>query len=118
MAILRKVLGPKSKYEKDLPYTYEAKFEFVEGENECNSYIADTICGLVKRLNEKEIHPDEVTIYEIFDNQEKKLDVSLCLTADRRWRDREALCESFRHHYEGHIYKGGCTFSDRNGACS
>ena len=118
MAILRKVLGPKSKYEKDLPYTYEAKFEFVEGGKECNSYIADTICGLVKRLKEKNIRPDEVAIYEIFDQQEKKLDVSFCLSADKKWLSREELCESFKHHYEGHIFEGGCTFADRNGACS
>ncbi|MCP4010401.1 MAG: hypothetical protein GY726_12925 [Proteobacteria bacterium] len=118
MAILRTVLGPKSKYEKDLPYTYEAKFEFVEGGKEYNSCFADTICGLIERLNEKHIRPEEVAIYEIFDQQEKKLDVNLCLSADKQWLSREELCESFKHHYEGHIFKGGCTFADRNGASS
>lgn len=118
MEVLRTILGPKSKYAKDLPYTYEAKFEFVEGEDECNSYIADTICGLVKHLKQKDIRPDQVTIYEIYNDQEKNLDVSLCLSAKGQWLNREELCESFKHHYAGHIFPDGCTFSDRNGTCS
>ena len=32
MSILTKVLGPKSKRDKSLPYTYEARVTIIEGE--------------------------------------------------------------------------------------
>ncbi len=118
MDIVRKFLGPKSKYENDLPYTYEARVEYIEGEKEYNSYVADTICGLVAHLDEKGFKSDEVGIYEIYKNQEKELDVNLCLSASGSWLNKAELCESFKDYYKGHIYKGGCTFEDRDGSCS
>ncbi len=118
MEIVKKFLGPKSKYEHDLPYTYEAKIGYIDGDKDYNSYMADTICGLVAYLETKQISPDEVAIFEIFDDKEKQLDISLCLSADKKWLNRDQLCEAFKHHYEGHIYKGGCSFSDRDGTCS
>jgi len=118
MSIINKVIGPESKYKTDLPYTYEAKVEFIEGEPDYTSYVADTICGLIANLNNKNINPDNVSIFEIYKEQEKKLDIKYCVSDTKQWLDRDALCESFKHFYEGHIYKGGCTFSDRDGTCT
>ncbi len=54
MGIIRKFLGPKSKYNKSLPYTYMAKVPIIEGDDELFShYFADTICGLVEYLAKK-----------------------------------------------------------------
>ena len=47
MNLIKKIIGPKSKYDKDLPYTYEAKVACWDGADEYNSYFADTICGVI-----------------------------------------------------------------------
>jgi len=51
MSLLEKILGPKSKYDKSIPYTYEARIRILEGSDEYNSYFSDTICGLVEYLH-------------------------------------------------------------------
>jgi len=53
MSLLSKIIGPKSKYEKDIPYTYEARVKVVD--EEYNSFLADTICALVAHLVENKI---------------------------------------------------------------
>lgn len=53
MGIVNDILGPKSKSNKGLPYTYEAKVPCWEGSDEYNSYIADTVCGVIAHLNKK-----------------------------------------------------------------
>jgi len=117
MALIDKIIGPKSKYEKTIPYTYEARVEYINGESEYYSYLADTICGLIAKLEEKAINANQVTIFEIFNEQEKQLDLALCVSAERQWLSRRELCKSFSHHYEGHIDDDGCTFADRDGRC-
>jgi len=59
---LKKYLGPKSKYDKAILYTYEARIRIIEGSDEYNSYFSDTICGLVEYLHQNDIKPDEVQI--------------------------------------------------------
>ncbi|RLA03453.1 MAG: hypothetical protein DRQ47_05145, partial [Gammaproteobacteria bacterium] len=85
MTLINQLLGPKSKYEKQLPYTYEAKVKIIEGEDDYNSYVADTICGLISNLENKSIAPDMVTVYEVFNDQEKRLDINLCLSGENHW---------------------------------
>lgn len=53
MNLIRKFIGPKSKYKDDIPYTYEARVSIFEAGSEYNSYIADTICALVEHLESK-----------------------------------------------------------------
>ncbi len=118
MELFSKILGPKSKYEKDLPYTYQAQVKYIEDDEDYNSYIADTICGLVAYLDERKISPDDVRIFEIHRDQEKELDIAMCTSKKQQWLSRKELCESFKHYYEGHIYEGGCTFSDRDNTCT
>ncbi len=112
MSLLSKIIGPDSKYEDDIPYTYEAKIKIIDG-TEFNSYFADTICALVEYLDEKKIEPDGVEIYEIFKDKEVKLNSEYCVSKDGGWLSRKELCASFTERYPGHIHENCCTFDDR-----
>jgi len=114
MTLIRKLIGPKSKYDENIPYTYEARVNIIEDKNEYNSYIADKICALVMHLEENNIKPTEVEIYEIFKKQEKLLNIEYCLSDKGEWRTRKELCESFKNHYASHIHDTGCDFDDRD----
>ena len=114
MGIIREVIGPKSKYEKDIPYTYEARIEIIEGSGEYKSYLADTICALVEYLENNDVDPQEVTISEIFNKEEKELEIKYCISNEGKWLSRSELCESFKNRYPGHIDETGCTFEDRD----
>lgn len=114
MSVLKKLIGPRSKYDKSLPYTYEARLPIIEGEEECNSYISDTICGLTEYLEKNAIDPEEVKIYEIFQNEEKVIHQDLYTNKAGGWLKKPEMCRSFREHYEGHIYENGCSFEDRD----
>ena len=111
MSLLSKIIGPKSKYEKDIPYTYEARVKIID--EEYNSFLADTICALVEHLTKNKIKPDEVEFYEIFKDEEKKLETKYCVSENGEWLSRKELCVAFTEHYPGHIHESGCTFEDR-----
>ena len=56
MSIIEKIIGPRSKYDKSLPYTYMARVPVIEGDEELFShYFADTICGLIEYLDKNQI---------------------------------------------------------------
>jgi len=114
MSLLEKILGPKSKYDTSLPYTYEARMPAFEGSEEFNSYFADTICGLVECLDQNNIKPDEVQIFEIFQEKETPIDAKLLTAADHQWLTKPDMCRSFEEHYKGHIQESTCTFNDRD----
>ncbi|MDH5190594.1 MAG: hypothetical protein OEW89_05030 [Gammaproteobacteria bacterium] len=113
MGIIRELIGPKSKYEKDIPFTYEARINIIDGEEDCKSYLADTICALVEYLDKNNIQPDEVKIYEIFQQEEKELETGFCISKEGNWLSRSELCQSFKEHYPGRIDDNGCVFEDR-----
>lgn len=113
MNIVRKIMGPKSKYDESIPYTYEARLPIIEVPGEFNSYISDTICGLIDQLINHGITPDDAEIYEIFREEEKQIDKNL-FTANGNWLKKPELCVSFKEHYEGHISDHGCSFEDRD----
>lgn len=117
MGLLKEFIGPKSKYLNELPYTYEARIKVMEGEYEYNSYLSDTLCGLIDHLIKKKIRPDEVSLHEIFKEEEKGIDVSMCINDEGDWLQVPELCRSFKEHYPGHIYADGCTFDDRDKKC-
>lgn len=115
MDLFGKILGPKSKYDKSLPYAYEARIHIFEGSDEYNSYFSDTICGLVKYLHRNHISPDEVQIVEVYQKQEFPIDARLFATPDRQWLFKPEICRSFEEHYKGHIQDNTCSFKDRHG---
>ena len=115
MSLFEKILGPKSKYDKSIPYTYEARVPIIEGSAEYNSYFSDTICGLVEYLHQKGIRPEEVQIIEVYEGSEQSIDAKLFTTLDHQWLFKPDICRSFEEHYKGHIQESGCSFEDRDG---
>jgi hypothetical protein len=114
MGILGNLIGPISKYDKSLPYTYEARVLIIEGEEEHNTYLSDTICGLIKYLEKNKLKPKEVEIYEIFQKEENLIQTDFYTSKEGDWLKRPELCQLFQEHYAGHIYEGGCSFEDRD----
>ena len=122
MGIARKVLGPKSKYDKSIPYTYLAKVTIVEGVDDLFSYYySDTICGLVEHLSKKDILPREVELFGLYRKREIHLDKSICLDENSNWLLRPELCRILEEYYQvtkneiykGHFEKEECAFNDR-----
>jgi hypothetical protein len=114
MNVLKNLFGPKSKYDNSIPYTYEARILVVEGSEIWNSYFSATICGLIEYLNENNINPEDVQLFEIYQKQEFPINTEFCLTPEGQWLFRPDICRSFRKHYKGHIEEGKCAFKDRN----
>ena len=123
MSLLRKALGPRSKYNKTLPYTYMAKIFSIEGDDEtANYHFADTICGLIEYLDENHIPPDEVELYGCYLKKEIPLDKTPCLSNEGAWLLRPLLCRALEIHYKntmderykGHIELDDCSFDDRD----
>lgn len=113
MDFLDKVLGPKSKYDASLPYTYEARVRMFEEGAEYKSYFSDTICGLIEYLDGKRIPPAGVAIFEVYAQRESPIDARLFTTPDQRWLFKPDLCRTFERHYPGHIHGKACSFKDR-----
>ena len=122
MSIIRKFLGPKSKYDKSLPYTYLAKAPIIEEDPELVShYFADTICGLVEYLDKQKISPEEVELFGIYKKDEIKLDKKILLDDRGNWLLRPEICNALEIHFEktkDELYKGHfeleeCSFDDR-----
>jgi len=114
MNLVRKILGPKSKYEKDLPYAYEARVSLMGDKEVTATYLADTICGLVEYLQGEGVDPGTVEILEVHQQHDVVLESGLYLGDAGEWLARPALCRSFETHYPGHIRADDCTFSDRD----
>ena len=114
MSLLTKVLGPKSKYDSSLPYTYEARIRMFEDGNEYKSYFSDTICGLIEHLDRNQIAPPGVQIFEVYQERETLIDAKLFTTADQEWLFKPDICRTFEQHYPGHIQATTCSFKDRS----
>jgi hypothetical protein len=124
MNVVTKLFGPKSKYDKSLPYTYMAKIDVLNGqglEPVYDYYFADTICGLIEYLYEHDIHSDEVLLEGIYQTQEYELAKTIFTTKNGDWLQRPELCRQLEAHYKktldefykGHIDDGNCAFEDR-----
>ena len=116
MSFLEKILGPKSKYDKSLPYTYEARIRMFAETDEHKSYFSDTICGLIEHLHRNNIQVDGVEIFELHLEQESPIESRFFTTADRQWLFKPDICRAFEKHYPGHIREKTCSFKDRNRA--
>jgi hypothetical protein len=128
MNLARKILGPKSKYDQTLPFTYYAVAHREIGFEEfTQQYYADTICGLVRYLDKKNIPPEAVNLYGAYANgKDQELEISSCLDQNGNWLYRPDICESMETCYKntkndcyrGHFRKGRCNFDDRSRAGS
>lgn len=113
MGVLRSVLGPQSKYDPRLPYTYEAKVAVPGVPGMTQSFIADTLCGLLERLAEEHVEPAEATLREIRPVGEVPIAVEHCLADDGFWLRRPEACRMFERLYAGHERHGRCCYRDR-----
>lgn len=112
MSLVSRVLGPESKYDEKLPFTYEARVP-IPGAGMTQSYIADTLCGVLDRLASEGIAPSEATIREVRPDGEVPILIEHCVGPDGRWLKRPAACRSFEQHYAGHEGHGQCCYRDR-----
>ncbi|KAA3636360.1 MAG: hypothetical protein DWP97_02930 [Calditrichaeota bacterium] len=125
MAGIRKLIQPKSKYNNSIPFTYEAKVDILHGYNGLhlyNTYISDTICGLLDYLAERQIKPDDVQIVGVYKNKETSFDISVCIDEKGDWLSRPNICKKLESHfrmtmedaYKGHTGNETCLYNDRN----
>jgi hypothetical protein len=114
MNVLGRILGPESKYDRRLPYTYEARVTVAGVEGMTQSYIGDTLCSVLERLAVERIRPEEVTILEIRPEGEFPVLLEHCTDASGQWLRRPEACKSFQAHYAGHVEDGRCCYRDRS----
>ncbi|NOZ45601.1 MAG: hypothetical protein GXO79_02350 [Chlorobi bacterium] len=123
MSFISKIFGPKSKYDKSLPYTYTAKvYSIEENKDIFINYFSDTICGLIEHLDKKNIEPENVEICGVYRKKEIPLDIEYCISSSGRWLERPHICQSLENHYKktldirykGHTEKQPCAFDDRD----
>ncbi len=113
MGFIRRIVGARSKYIKELPYTYEATVTRNEELDIKSTLVSDTICGLVEFLKTDGIEPSEVEIREIRQDGEALIDRALYAEEDGTWRMRPNICKAFEQHYPGHVRTNDCSFRDR-----
>ncbi len=117
MTILSGILGPKSKYNKSIPYTYEARIDELRGFTDSplySYYFADTICGLIEYLNKNEIDPSEAELFEVYQDGNKRIINQFCINSEGQWLSRPGICNSMHDHYIGHSDEDHCLYRDRD----
>lgn len=125
MGLMRRFLGAASRYDRRLPYTYEARIDVLAGRGReplWSYYYADTVCGLIEYLDANGIEPRDVELVGIFRGREIPLEITYCMTRDGHWLTPPALCRAleFRYRmtmedrYRGHTAEEPCAFDDRD----
>ncbi len=109
-----KVLGPRSKYDRALPYTYTARRPIFEGADEYVWYVADTVCQLIRELSGLGVTAREVEIFEVYQKREAPIDRYFYSDDMGQWIRRPMLCASFAERYpERPCNEVACAFRDR-----
>lgn len=126
MNLITKILGPESKSDKTLPFTYEARIDTLDGLGDEHAglgyFYADTLCAIVEYLDKEKITPNQVSIYAIYEEKEIYIDPLPLLTKGGKWQTRPKLCSSLEKHYQktmqpeykGHHKQGDCSYDDRD----
>jgi len=114
MNIVERILGPASKSDLHLPYTYEAKVPVSGVEGMVQRYLDDTLCGLLEALEKVGISPDEVQIFEVRPKGDFPVLIEHCTGPGGKWLRRPEACRSFMAHYAGHTSEGQCCYVDRS----
>ncbi|HHP7242798.1 MAG TPA: hypothetical protein ACFCUD_14065 [Cyclobacteriaceae bacterium] len=123
MSIIKTFVGPNSKYNKSLPFTYEARVKALETDDTViNHFYADTLCALVDYVRISEIEPEEVNLFAVYQKKEIFIDSKPLLDESGKWLKRPFLCRSLEDHYnktlkeqyQGHKLKEDCAYVDRD----
>ena len=118
MKFLNKMLG--SKYNKKIPYTYQAIINVVEDDESLQiSYFADRICVLTNFLKKQQITPENVTILETYSGKETVIPPKDYMTIeDGKWLPKSKLCHPMTSRYGEPENEHNCQFRDRNTSIS
>ncbi len=109
------IMGPRSRYQKALPYAYSARKRIFEDAEEHAWYVADTICQLIEQLVEAGVNGQDVELFEVFQQVETPIDRHLYCNEHGHWHLRPHLCHAFAHRYPSHPCDGSrCAFDDRH----
>ena len=123
MNVIKKFIGPSSKYDKSIPFTYIAKVRILDNDQKLvNDYFSDTICSLISYLSKNKIIPEETELFACYRKKEILINKKYCISEDGKWLERPEICHSLEHHfkqfaeeqYKGHIEQGNCLFDDRD----
>ena len=125
MGFTDKFIGPRSKRDEALPYTYEGWIDILGGrgrEPVYDHYFSDTLCGLIEVLDGEGAGPGTVRLFGLCRGVQTPLSTELLSDADGKWLARPFLCRALEQHYEhtheecyrGHVEKGSCAFEDRD----
>ncbi len=125
MGIVETVMGPRSKRDKGLPYTYEAWVDILDGQGRepvYDHYFSSTICGLIEYLDDMGLQPADVRLYGVYRGRKTRLTMELFMAVDGSWLKRPKLCHVLEEHFEqthdecyrGHVDRGTCAFDDRD----
>lgn len=125
MGAIRKALGPRSKYERSIPFTYEAKVDTLAGagsEALYEYYFSDTLCGLVELMDSLGLGPDRAELFGVFRGEALLLENSVLTDEAGRWLSRPGLCRALEaefaatqdRRYLGHVERGSCRYEDRD----
>lgn len=123
MGIIRKIIGPKSKYDHSIPYSYMAKEPLLEGDEDMAAYyFGDTLCSLIDHLSKQNIPPDTVELYGVYLDKDIPLKKDPCVSKNGQWLHRPHLCHSLEAYYKktmelvykGHHEENDCSFDDRD----
>jgi hypothetical protein len=123
--IIRTLIGPQSKYNDSLPFTYEARIDRLDGigeESDFQHYYADTLCALVDYMDDNQLRPEMVKLFAVYATEEIEIDLKPLLDDKGQWIKRPKLCKSLEDHYAGTLekqYKGhekhsNCNYTDRD----
>jgi len=118
-------IGPRSKRDRTLPFTYEGWVDILRGQGGdpvWDHYFSDTLCGLIEVMANRDIGPGHVRLFGIYQGKQTLLDSSVVTDTSRRWLERPELCRALEKHYtrtgeecyRGHVEGDICAFADRD----
>jgi hypothetical protein len=108
----------RSKNNNKTPFTYEAKLQVFEGSDDITiSWFSDTICGLCKYLSKHKEDPNDITIYECFNQKEIEMPKHIYMNPNSQWKPKKELCKAHRR-YGSDGSEECCAFQGRDSKVS
>jgi hypothetical protein len=113
MNFFTKMFG--SKYDQKIPYSYQAIIKVVEDDDSIQiSYLADKICTLTNFLKKRQVAPETITIFEVYNGEETLIPKDCYMTEEGEWFPKTKLCSPMTSRYGEPKNDQTCQFRDRN----
>ncbi len=112
MKLLERLFG--SKYNKDIPYTYHARYRIFEDSEELTrDWFGGTFCSVCNHLRGIGVKPASVTIFECYTGSDVEMPKESYTDEAGEWLLQDNLCQAhIRYGSEGAF--DDCKFSDRD----